>query len=184
MADGATLNQGLRQLAADWPKEEKAAGRFKIRAESYKGTSLYAVSLPTPDHGLDSLLGKTLEIVVGVAGDKLLLAAGRDAGPRFKEAFDRVQSGRGKEVPPLEIRLAVPAVASLVGTLSTNKQIKAGAAMLAGFGITAGSKNHVSFTVTPIARGVRGRLEVEAGLLKMLGSLGQLSGWLNADGLY
>jgi hypothetical protein len=182
VADAATLDHSLRQLAANSPKDEKAGGQFHVKVEPYQGISLYAISFPTPDPGLVTLVGKRLEIVMGVAGDKLLVAAGRDALPRFKEAFDQVRSGHGKEVPPFQVRLAVPSIASLVATLSKNKRIKAGAAMLAGFGITAGSKNHLSFTLTPIARGFRARLEVEGGLLKMLGKLNQLTGWINLTG--
>jgi hypothetical protein len=61
-------------------------------------------------------------------------------------------------------------------------QIKAAAAMLAGFGAGAGNKNHVSLTITPISRGFRTRLEVEEGLLKVLSSLGQLMGLMSPDG--
>ena len=36
----------------------------------------------------------------------------------------------------------------------------------------AGDKDHVTVTAKPIAQGVRVRLEVEEGLLKVLGSMG------------
>ena len=43
------------------------------------------------------------------------------------------------------------------------KQVKAKAAMVAGFLQTAGKKDHVTITVNPIPRGVRVRLECEGG---------------------
>jgi hypothetical protein len=180
--DAAALEQNLRQLAASSPKNGKAAERFTVHTEPYQGASLYTISLPTPYPSLVTLVGKRLEIVLAISGERLLVAAGRDALPRFKAAFERLRSGPGQDVPPLQIRLAVPALASLVATLSDNKSIKAGATILAGFGMTAGPKNHVSFTLTPIARGVRVRLHVEAGLLKMFQSLNELTGWIQFHG--
>ena len=183
VAGAATLEQSLRQLAADAPKEAPAAGRFTVRAEPYKGINLYAISLPAPDEGLVTLVGKRLDIVVGIDGEKLLVAAGRDALPRCKEALDQVRSGPGKEMLPLQLRLAVPPIASLVASLSKNKHVKAGATLLAGFGISAGRDNHVSFTVTPIAGGVRARVQLEGGLVKMLCLLNQLTGLVKINGL-
>ena len=181
LADGATLDESLRQLADDWPKDDKIPAGVKVRAETYKGMALYAVSLPTPDRRLTSLVGKTLDVAVAVAGDKLLVAAGRDAVANLRKAFDQLQHAPAQEVPPLRIRLAVPAMAKIVALTSKNQQIRAAAAMLAGFSANAGSKNHVSFTVTPIPGGVRARLEVEEGLLKVLGSLSQLMGLINPN---
>ncbi len=155
LADGATLERSLRQLADDWPKDDKIPAGVKVRAETYKGMALYAVSLPTPDRRLTSLVGKTLDVAVAVAGDKLLVAAGRDAVANLRKAFDQLQHAPAQEVPPLRIRLAVPAMAKIVALTSKNQQIRAAAAMLAGFSASAGSKNHVSFTVTPIPGGVR-----------------------------
>jgi hypothetical protein len=40
----------------------------------------------------------------------------------------------------------------------------------------AGGKDHVTITATPIAKGIRVRLEVEEGLLKLLGSMGAMLG--------
>ncbi len=160
---------------------EKAAPRVKVSTETYKGTSLYTLSLPTPAPELIPLMGKTLEVAVGIAGDKLLVAAGRDAAQNLKKALDQLSTVPAKEGPPLRIRLAFPAIAKVVALSSKNRQIAAVAAMLAGFGGNVGSKNHVSFTVTPIARGVRARLEVEEGLLKVLGSLAQLMGLISPD---
>jgi hypothetical protein len=182
VADGPQLDKGLRQLADAMQKDEKAATRVKVSTETYKNISLYTVSLPTPVRELTPLVGKMLVVVVGIAGNKLLMAAGRDAAQSFKKAFDQLQSAPGKEVPPLQIRLAVPSFARAVAAVSKNMQIKAVAAMLAGFGVSAGSKNHVSITLTPISRGVCARLEVEGGLLKVLGSLGQLMGLINPEG--
>jgi hypothetical protein len=182
VADGPQLDKGLRQLSDDLQKNGKAATRVKVSTETYKSIHLYTVSLPTPNPNLTPLVGKSLVVVAGVAGNKLLVTAGRDAPQSFKKAFDQLQSTPGKEAPPLQIRLAVPFVAKAVATLSKNVQIKAAAAMLAGFGAGAGNKNHVSLTITPISRGFRTRLEVEEGLLKVLSSLGQLMGLMSPDG--
>jgi hypothetical protein len=181
ITDGSQVEKSLGQLIDDLKKDEKAATRVKASTETYKNIHLYTISLLMPGHELTPLVGKTLAVVVGIIGDKLLVAAGHDAVQSFKKAFDQLQSAPSQEVPPLQIRLAIPLIARAVAVVSKNTQVKAAAAVVAGFGVSAGSKNHVSFTLTPISRGVRARLEVEEGLLKLFGSLGQLMGVMSPN---
>ena len=68
---------------------------------------MHYVSMPTPDPKLAPLVGDTLEVVVGIADDKVLVAVGRDAAKTLKKAIDQSKTAAGKEVPPLQITLAV-----------------------------------------------------------------------------
>ena len=56
------------------------------------------------------------------------------------------------------------------------------ASMIAAMLEQTGGKDHVTLTSTPITNGAAVRLEVEEGLLKLIGSLGQMFGGLAAPG--
>jgi hypothetical protein len=176
IADGAKLENVLQQLAKEVQKNDQTAGVVKIAAETYQDIHLHVVSLPTPDPKLAPLVGDTLEGVVGVSNDKLLVAVGRDAAKTLKKVIGQLKTTAGKQVPPLEIKLAAGAIAKFVGQVSDNPQLKASAMMAAGMLAKAGDKDHVTITAQPIPQGVRVRLEFEEGLLQAIGSMTQMLG--------
>ncbi len=121
-------------------------------------------------------MGEWLNVVVGIGDDRLLVAAGHDPAKTLKKVIDRSKAAAGKEVPPLRITLAAASIAKFVAEVAPDEEVKAKAAMVAGFLQTAGKKDHVTITVNPISQGVRVRLEFEEGLLKVLGSLPPMGG--------
>ena len=170
MSDGAKLEKAMQQLAGAIQKSEDAAKSLKLSTESYQGVHLHILTTPTPDPSLKPMIGDTLEAVVGIGDHKVLVAVGRDAVKTLKKAIDRCKSMAGKEVPPLHFVVAVTPLVKFLSEVGNEPQIAATATMLAGMLEKAGNKDHVTLTATPIARGVRVRLEVEEGLLKVLGS--------------
>lgn len=176
IAEGAKLDKALQQLIAEVKKNEEAANLVKISDETVDGIHLHKVSMPTPEQQLAPLVGDTLEMVIGVADDKLLVAVGRDAAKTLKKAIGQLKTAAGKEVPPLRISVAATAVAKFISEIDGDAQVKANAAMVAGLLAKAGQQDHVTVTAQPIAQGVRVRLELEEGLLKAIGSLSQVMG--------
>ena len=174
IVDGAKLEQTVEKVLDELQKSGKAAAQIKVSNETYQGMSLHMLSLPTPEPDLVPLVGDTLDIVIGVADDKALIALGRDAAKTLKQAIDRMKSADGEEVPPLQIVLAVRPLAEFAATVADNQQAKAVASMLAGLLQGADGKDRVTLTATPIPLGVRVRLELEEGLVKVLGAMGQM----------
>jgi hypothetical protein len=176
IAEGAKLDKTLQQLVAEVKKNEEAANLVKISDETVDGIHLQKVSMPTPDQQLAPLVGDTLEMVVGVADDKVLVAVGRDAAKTLKKTIGQLKTTAGKEVPPLRISVAATSVAKFISEIDGDAQVKATASMVAGMLAKAGQQDHVTVTAQPIAQGVRVRLELEEGLLKAIGSLTQMMG--------
>lgn len=176
IADGAKLDKVFQQLMVEIKKNEEAAKSFKLSDETVEGIPMHAISMPTPAQELAPLVGDTFEIAIGIADDKVLVALGRDAVKTLKKAVGRLKANAGKEVPPLQVALAVTPVAKFLAEVGDDSQVKATAAMVAGMLEKAGNKNHVTIVAQPISQGVRLRLELEEGLLKALGSMSNMLG--------
>ena len=119
-----------------------------------------------------------VEAVLGIGPDRLYVAVGQDALKQLKDAIAKSKAAAGKEIPPLRISLAAVPVAKFVAELQKttgdngDAEAKAMVANIAStLKKTAGGKDHVTLTVTPVANGLGARLEVEEGLLKFGGSL-------------
>ncbi len=154
-------------------EDAKMAKSIKLNAETYEGVRFHTLALPAPEK-LAPMVGTTLDVVLGIADDKLLVAAGRDAAKTLKKVLDESKVAAGKEVMPLRIVVAPKPVAKLIAQTAEDEQAAAAAAGLAEALADAGSKDHVTFTAQPVAQGVRLRLEVEEGLLKALATTAQM----------
>jgi hypothetical protein len=94
----------------------------------------------------------------------------------LKQVIDGSKAAAGKEVPPMRLTVAATPIAKFAAKAAEEDSVKAMAAMVVGVLEKAGGKDHVTITATPIAKGIRVRLEVEQGLLKLLGSMGGMMG--------
>jgi hypothetical protein len=147
-----------------------------MAGETYHGIRLHTISLALPDRQWTHLVGDRLEAALGIVDDKLLIAAGRDALPTLKNALDRLKGAGAKEVPPLEITVAVAPVARLLATVGQDPGLKANAALLAGLFRSDDGKGCATLSAQCIPRGVRLRLRVDDKVLRGLIALAQTLG--------
>jgi hypothetical protein len=175
VADGAEVDKLLKELVEEMRKSEpKTADSIKLNAETYQGIRFHTLSVPTPTPELKPLLGDTLEVVVGVGDNQLLVAAGRDAAKTLERVIDGSKAAAGKEVPPMEIKLSAATIAKFIAQVAEDEEVKARVEMISSILEKAGKKDHVILTTKPIPQGVCMRLELEQGLLKALGSLASI----------
>jgi hypothetical protein len=173
VVDGGKLNDALRQLVKFDPESTKA---FTLDVETYQGVRFHTFSMPTPDPRLVPLVGTTLDGVIGIADDKVLVAAGRNAVATLKKVLDDSKAAPGKEVPPFEINVDVGTIAKFVQAVKVDdgKPDEPGvnwAFLFLQQLDTAGDKAHITLTASPIPVGMRVRLEVEEGLLKAFATM-------------
>jgi hypothetical protein len=176
LADAAALEAVFRQAAVAIPENGQLAKTIALAAQTYHSVHLYAISLATPEPQLVPLVGNRLDAVVGIADDKVLIAVGRDAVPTLESAIDRLKSTGAKEVPPLEITVAVAPVARLLANVAEDPCLKAGAAMLTGLFQNDDGKGCATLSARCIPRGVHLRLRVNQEVLKVLCARGRSIG--------
>jgi hypothetical protein len=151
-----------------------------LNAEEYQGVNFHTLSIPIPTEGMGerkklvlSLVGETLQIVVGTSPKSIYLAFGREPMKNLKEAIDRSLSKPSPDLPPAELSISLDAIAQFAAATGKAPQRQA-AAIVAEELKKAAPQDHLSFTVMPIAQGVKYRLEVQEGVLKSLGKLIEL----------
>ncbi len=175
VADGSKLEDVLKKLLAEAEKNEpEAAKLFKLNAETYKDVRFHTFSMPTPDTPnpkLSTLLGDTIEVVLGIGDTKVFIAAGRDAAKTLKDVIDKSQSEAGKEIPASEVVVSGLKIAKFVSAVADDDMVKGMADKMAGSLEQSGGKDRLIITTTPIANGARVRFELEEGIFKALGGL-------------
>jgi hypothetical protein len=179
VADGAKIEEILKKLLAEAEKNEPEAAKLvKLNAETYKGVRFHAFSMPTPDPDMAKFVGDTLDVVLGIADNKAYIAAGRDAAKTLKTAIDKSVADAGKEIPASEIVVSGLKVAKFISAAAkdVDPQSMAPVNKMAETLEQSGGKDHLTVVTTPVANGARVRVELEEGILKALGGIGNFEG--------
>ena len=177
VADGTKLEKLVKDIAAVAKEEKPEIAEFiKLDAEQYEGINFHVVSVPLPagDPGaqrLAKLVGDKLELVIGIGAKAGYVAAGRDAVKTLKTVIDQCKANAGKAVLPARISVAAGPVAKFIADTADDDQAKEKAAEIAGLLEQAAGKDHVNVTSKGIPNGATVRVELEEGILKILGSL-------------
>ncbi|NLE36712.1 MAG: hypothetical protein GX621_01660 [Pirellulaceae bacterium] len=172
----ATLKEMVELAVAETPE---LASMIQLNAAEFEGISLHTFTMPVPPvderETVVELIGETVEAVVGTSEDAVYVAIGRDAMAKLKAAISGSKSSAGENVLPSRMSLAVTPLVRFIGKVVPNEEAKFQMEMVAGMLEQAGSENHVLMTVEPVANGMRQRIEIEQGILKMLGTMSKMA---------
>ena len=176
VADGALLDKILHAVAKGIIAEHPEVAQFvKLDAEKSGSINFHKISVPVPKDAKDretavKLIGEKFDFVVGVGQENAYVAIGRDADTTLKKAIAASSQMGPKSVSPLEVSFAVEPVAAFVATAGKVPDRQNAAMVERELKKTPG-KDHVIFTVRPIANGVQVHLEIEQGLVRLFGRL-------------
>jgi len=176
VADGALLDKMLHTIAkmifAEHPELEQFV---TLDAEKSGSINIHRISIPIPAGSEDAekaikLIGDKLDIVIGVGKENAYLAAGRDALATLQKAIENSGQVGAKAVSPLEVWVAIKPLASLVAAVGKPHEQPPATMIESELQKTPG-KDHVIFSVRPVLNGVQVHLEIEQGLIRLLGRL-------------
>lgn len=181
LLDTAKVDTILKKLVEKATADEpKLAEMIKLNAEEYQGIHFHRVTLPLESmeesEVLEKLVGKELEIFVGIGPESVYVAAGRDALETLKKAID--QSKTSTPVLPMQIKLAATPLVKCLGALSDDEKAKNVANVLGQILTATPNQDHINITSTAVPNGGKFRIELESGILKVLGLLPMLSAGL------
>jgi hypothetical protein len=176
VADGAQLEQALDTLVEAVRVENPAfaAQAINMDAGEQAGVKLHTVSVPVPAGAEDRervvrMIGRNIDVVVGVGDQSVYLAVGKDPMAALREVIQRSEHERSSTVAPLRVSVALRALTNFVAEVG-EKTDQAQAAALRALLENAEGKDHVNVVASAIDRGVRLRIEIEQGILEAVGN--------------
>jgi hypothetical protein len=176
VADGKLFDKVVHGAVKHIETEHPEVAQFvQLDAANVNGLNIHKVSIPIPDNAENrenvvKFIGEKLEVVIAVGEENVYVAAGRDAAEKLKAAVRTSKEAGTKTVAPVKFSYAAQPFAAAVAAVGTGQEQAAGKMIVAELKKTPG-KDHVTFTVRPIDNGVRMRLEVEPGLLRLAGRI-------------
>lgn len=178
VADSAKLESAVKnliELAKGEPDfNEKVT--VKLDAETYKGIRFHQALVTVPDDKAQQVLGDKLDVYLGIGEKAAYLAVGKDSLAFLKSIIDSSAAAAGKQVLPVQVTVSLAPIFDFAASVEPNGP----AAMMASVADKFKGKDHVFVTAKPISNGVTGRLEVEDGVLQMVGAIAKARGGAGA----
>lgn len=171
VSDGQRLEQAVKKLA-DMAPSEAGSPTIKLDVAEHEGVRFHTVTFPLPDDQdsaqLQKFLGDKVEITVGFGAECFYVALGSDGVATIEQVMAK-STGTTAEQAPLHMRLSLGQVMDIVAKQGGNPFVGLAAQMLQG------GQDHVHLFEQPIANGVQYRLEIEEGILKLIGGAAKMA---------
>ena len=171
VADGRTVQKQLEKLVALAKQaggDDVAIEELKFNADKHKGVDLHTFSVPIPDdeEQAKAVFGDALEVVVGTGAKSAYLAFGEESIDLLKEIIDDSAASAKEEVSPFELLIALTPILEFTASIEDDPVVK----LLAATIKKAKGKDHIRMSQDSIDRGITARLEVEEGVLQLIGA--------------
>lgn len=180
IAEGAKLEKAIKDLVEEVKTDAPpVANLIKLNAEEYQGIRFHVVSVPiemvqeSEREKVTKLLGDPIQVIVGIGENAAYVAGGKNASQELKKAIDAAKAGADKKVPPAQVIVSLTPIlefAASVADENDREQIQNVVKMLKA----AEGKDQIRMVGTLIPNGSKVRIELDAGILKILGNLPQI----------
>lgn len=173
LSDTAELDRALRKAAKLAEREEDFPG-IKFDAGKQGDVALHTMSIPLDDaeEQARAMFGDELDVTFGVGGGSFYLVLGKDATATLKKIIEKSAAAAGTEQPPMQLHVAVAPIIDFIAEMDDNPVT----AMVAASADKVRGNDSVSIVSTPIKNGSRTRVQIDEGVLKLLGEVGQTLG--------
>ena len=166
VADGAALEKSLKEIVA-LGKNEPDAPEVKFNVGQHGDVQLHRLTATIPENLAEAreFFGEKLEMVIGTGPKSFYIAAGKNAENLLKSAIDRSKTTVDKSVPPAQFHVALlPILKFAAATSEGNPMLPALVTSLEQSG-----NDRISIISAAVPRGTRTRIEVQEGVLKLIG---------------
>lgn len=163
----AKLESALKKVAAMMEGQPDFPG-VQWNAASHAGMTIHTMAIPVPADKPEArrMLGEQLDIALALGNDSFYFAAGEDCMAKLTAAMDA--SGSSQPVKPMQMSIALQPILKTIGELDPT-----GNPILADLNealLTAEGMDEIHMTAEGMDGQIRGRLELESGVLKAIGA--------------
>ncbi len=174
---GDTLNLSAGFYVSDPPAVEKLFDKLKAAAkkETDKATfkdekvgaiSFHTVTMPIDNDKVSDVLGDDLEVTLGIGGQAVYLAIGKQGLETLKGLIGKSSAADLKAAPPFQ---ATADLSSILKFVDENTDAPDQVGKLAEVAEQSSGKDHIRLRSIPGEGSITYRLEVEEGVLKVIG---------------
>jgi hypothetical protein len=169
VADGKKLEAAFAKLVK-LAENEPDFPEVKLNAGKHGDVNLHTivVEIPADEEEAQKLFGEKLNIVVGTAPKALYVAFGKNGEALLKKAIDASATQASKKVPPSQMNVYVKPIVRFASSMDESENPILAHVVDALDNIANGT-DEINLFTKPIPGGAIGRLQVNEGVLKIVG---------------
>lgn len=166
VADGKAIEDSFKRLI-ELAKNEPDFPNVKLNSGSHGGITFHSVTAPIPDSESEArdILGDKVNIVLGTGPKAVYIAFGKNAESLLKQIIDKSAQDGSKSVPPMQLNIALLPILKFAASVDPNNEILP--ELIKVLGPTG--KDKINFITQPIKNGSSVRIQVEEGVLQLIG---------------
>ena len=175
VVDGAVLEQSLKRIV-ELAKGQPDFPDVKLNAGTHAGVQLHKIAVPIPEEQGDvrEFFGENLDITIGTGGSAFYIAVGKNGESLLKEVIDKSASASSQTVPPTQVTVSLLPIMKF---FAAQKEDDPKLAEITKKLEQAGH-DKISIVGKVIPRGSSTRIEVQEGVLKLIGDAIRAAGGL------
>lgn len=181
VVDAPKLEQALKDAIA-FGKEKKPEEfediEIKFDSGKHGGIRFHSFAFPVEDEEAQQVFGDTMDVIIGVGDTSVYVAAGSDAEGTLKKVIDKSAAAVGKPVLPGQATIAVGPILKFVNSVETNPVV----ASLVDVADTVKGNDRLMINVSAIPNGEKIRIELEEGVLQIIGAAAKAAQTLEGGG--
>lgn len=166
VADGTKLEQAVKELVG-LAKDEPDFPEVQLDAMQHGGINFHTASLPVNDDAARRVLGDTLDVVLGTGPKSVYVAIGKGAADALKQSIDASVQSPNQEASPMQLTISLTPLLRFGSRLEPDNTMLT--SLLAALEKSPG-KDQISLVGSSIPRGFKYRLDVQEGVLRMIGA--------------
>jgi hypothetical protein len=179
IADGKAVEKDLKRLF-ELAKQSKENPGVEVNFDvaTHGGVTLHTIDVPVPaqEEEARKILGEKMATVVGTGATSVYFAFGNDSMELLKQVIDGSAASVGK-TSPLTLNVALTPILEFAASVDDDPIVTGLAEALKN----SQGKDHVAISSKAIPRGVAYRLEVEEGVLQLIGQAAKLNNAQDRD---
>ncbi len=167
----AKVESALKNLESTAKKSPDFPG-IKWNAANHAGVNFHTLTVPVPEteEAPRRMLGKELNVAVGIGSDTVYIAVGHDNIEAVNKAIDASAAEKGKKVPPFEFALSLGPIMEVAADAAKGPEKQKFQAVADLLKSQAQGRDHIRAVGQIVPNGLRYRIEAEEGVLRAIGA--------------
>ena len=167
VADGKAIEDSFKRLI-DLAKNEPDFPTVKLNSGAHGGITFHSITAPIPESEREAreLLGDKVNIVLGTGPKAVYVAFGKNAESLLKQVIDKSAQDGSKSVPPGQLNVALLPILKFAASVDTNNEIVPELLKV----LEKSGKDKINIVSQPIKNGANTRIQVEEGVLQVIGA--------------
>lgn len=168
VANGKEIEDSFKRLI-DLAKNEPDFPTVKLNSGSHGGITFHSITAPIPESEKEAreILGDKVNIILGVGPKAVYVSFGKNAESLLKQVIDKSAQDGSKAVPPMQLNVALLPILKFAASMD-NSNNKIVAEMIKV--LEASGKDKINVLSQPIKNGNNIRIQVEEGILQVIGA--------------